>query len=333
MFPRLPQLARAVRSRRPFGAVLGAGISVSAGLPAFRSSNAVFRAMEREYADFPGRGSGPDAFLMYAFSVRALRNDPRLQYRVIAAFDRATAQTHVQPTLGHVFLRWLAERQQLRCVVTQNIDDLEEAAGLATLGDRLVQAHGTFAGSMVCVNQRCPARLAAQDLLRMRRWTEVLGEKVCTGLARNVAPNRAPLTQPYVFAGFKHVLQIDHSMPRYSQRVFQMALLDQAVPCCAVCGAALKPSMVLYEEATAIDDEQLFHCFDDIEELLVIGTSLNVAPVNYLPALAPARTTVHIIARDIDFEKYLGEVINSRYSVFNRLIDIKMMIARYKDGD
>lgn len=65
-------------------------------------------------------------------------------------------------------------------------------------------------------------------------------------------------------------------MPLYDQKVVKMALLDGAVPCCTFCGTALKPSMVLYEEEVHINMSKTKNVMENIDSLLVIGTSLNV---------------------------------------------------------
>ena len=59
-----------------------------------------------------------DSFLSYAFSVSALRNDPRVHYRVLHKFDKSVHEKEIYPTLSHVFLQYLAEKGRLLKVVT-----------------------------------------------------------------------------------------------------------------------------------------------------------------------------------------------------------------------
>lgn len=100
------------------GAILGAGISVSAGYSAFRSDNSVFAEMSKDYVTWPHKDDSEDSFLGYAFSVSALRNDPRVQYRVLHRFDKSMHEHAVYPTPMHCFLELLAEQGKLTRLVT-----------------------------------------------------------------------------------------------------------------------------------------------------------------------------------------------------------------------
>lgn len=77
--PRLKALLKMLKEPSvKIGAILGAGISVSAGYSAFRSDNSVFAEMSKDYVTWPHKDESEDSFLGYAFSVSALRNDPRV---------------------------------------------------------------------------------------------------------------------------------------------------------------------------------------------------------------------------------------------------------------
>jgi NAD-dependent SIR2 family protein deacetylase len=109
-FLRLPALLRDLLNPDvKFAAVLGAGISVSAGYSAFRSDNSVFATMQRAYAQYQDKPEGDDSFLGWAFSVTALRNDPRVMYRVLHQFEKSMHECEVRPTPTHLFLQFLAE--------------------------------------------------------------------------------------------------------------------------------------------------------------------------------------------------------------------------------
>lgn len=119
-------------------------------------------------------------------------------------------------------------------------------------------------------------------------------------------------------------------MPLYDQKVVKMALLDGAVACCTYCGAALKPSMVLYEEEVHISMEDTKRAMEGIDSLLVIGTSLNVQPVNLIPCCVPSHVDVHFLSLDIDFIRYLSEFCSNEQIVFDSLVNKKMEFAAYK---
>lgn len=122
-------------------------------------------------------------------------------------------------------------------------------------------------------------------------------------------------------------------MLRFNSKIFEIALLDDCVPICPLCGTALKSSMVLYEEATAIPEAHMATCFSECKSLLIIGTSLNVAPVNYLPGYLDTDASIHLVAKEINFKKYLTEHFDTKVPVFNRLIDERMSRIKYRHGD
>lgn len=57
------------------------------------------------------------------------------------------------------------------------------------------------------------------------------------------------------------------------------------VPQCTVCGDVLKPDVVLYGEAVP-HIEQALACAGKVDCLLVMGSSLEVSPVNYIPMVS-----------------------------------------------
>lgn len=78
-----------------------------------------------------------------------------------------------------------------------------------------------------------------------------------------------------------------------------LSLPDAGLPLCG-CGAVLKPDVVLFEEELPGWDEAL-RMLDGIAHLLVIGTSLAVAPACYLPQYAESQgACIEIINEDAD---------------------------------
>ena len=73
------------------------------------------------------------------FDIEVFRNDPRIFYSFARQILPST--TVFSPT--HAFLRLLQDKNKLLRVYTQNIDNLEQLAGVRQ--DKLVQCHGSFA--------------------------------------------------------------------------------------------------------------------------------------------------------------------------------------------
>ncbi|GAB2486496.1 NAD-dependent protein deacylase [Luteococcus sediminum] len=110
----------------------GAGISTESGIPDFRSSAGLY-AHARP-------GSPPPEYLL---SHDCLEQDPQ------AFFDfHRTSLLHPQarPNRAHLALARLEQAGRLRCVVTQNIDGLHQAAGSRAV----LELHGS-AHRNVCV--------------------------------------------------------------------------------------------------------------------------------------------------------------------------------------
>ena len=106
----------------------GAGVSVSCGIPDFRSENGLYARLRR---DFP---SLPDPQAM--FDMNFFRQDPRPFFK----FAREIYPGQFEPSASHRFIRGLEQRDQLLRNYTQNIDTLEYACGL----ERVIACHGGF---------------------------------------------------------------------------------------------------------------------------------------------------------------------------------------------
>ncbi|PWN22171.1 DHS-like NAD/FAD-binding domain-containing protein [Microstroma glucosiphilum] len=122
----LARVWEAVSDSRRIVVVCGAGISVSqpAGIPDFRSSTGLFKSLKEQHPE-AGLTSGKDLFDARLFQSEA---NTALFYSMIASLHKMTVSA--QPTLFHHFLRCLDEQGRLQRVYTQNIDALEERAGL-----------------------------------------------------------------------------------------------------------------------------------------------------------------------------------------------------------
>ena len=126
----LKGVAEYIKSGRAKNVIVmtGAGISVSAGIPDFRSESGLYSRLG-EY-DLPY----PQAI----FELSYFREKPEPFYKLSSdLFPGKYA-----PTPTHHFVKLLHDRGVLRRCFTQNIDSLECATGLPV--DKVVAAHGNF---------------------------------------------------------------------------------------------------------------------------------------------------------------------------------------------
>lgn len=131
----------------------GAGVSVSCGIPDFRSRDGIYSRLSHEYPNLPD----PQAM----FDIKFFYQDPRPFYK----FAREIFPGQFKPSPSHRFIRKIEERGSLLRNYTQNIDTLERIAGIS----RLIECHGSFATAS-CT--RCKFRINGdairEDILQQR---------------------------------------------------------------------------------------------------------------------------------------------------------------------
>mmetsp|Transcript_8925 Transcript_8925/g.23196 ORF Transcript_8925/g.23196 Transcript_8925/m.23196 type:complete len:558 (-) Transcript_8925:110-1783(-) len=161
--------ARRLAGAKPHSVVVvcGAGISVSAGIPDFRTPGSGLYDNLQKYA-LPR----PESI----FTLTYFRENP-LPFFQLA---KEMYPGKFAPTPTHVFLRLLQDKKLLRRCFTQNIDTLERLAGVSP--KLLVEAHGSF-GEAHCLD--CKA-LHETDWVR----EEIFSDRVpvrcpeCQGLVK-----------------------------------------------------------------------------------------------------------------------------------------------------
>lgn len=121
----LKRAIKAVLSAKKVAVVVGAGISTAANIPDFRSSTGLFASLKSRFPNAK-LNSGRDLFDINAWK------DPEtcsLHLGMLAELHGVCEKA--QPTKFHEFLKNLDEEGKLSRVYTQNIDGLEEKAGLS----------------------------------------------------------------------------------------------------------------------------------------------------------------------------------------------------------
>lgn len=114
--------------------VTGAGISTEAGIPDFRGEKGIYRKL------------GEDR-VMKILNIRTFKNDPELFYDF---YFKHLFIPRVEPGRAHRALAGMEKRGFIKCIVTQNIDNLHQKAG----SQKVVAVHGS-ADRYLCTKPGC----------------------------------------------------------------------------------------------------------------------------------------------------------------------------------
>lgn len=115
-----------LQNRSKIVVLTGAGISVSSGIPDFRSSQGVYARLKEEHPEL----HRPEDM----FSLPFFRSDPRPFF----TFAKEIFPGQFIPSFTHRFIRSLERQSKLLRNYTQNIDTLEQVAGISNV----VYCHG-----------------------------------------------------------------------------------------------------------------------------------------------------------------------------------------------
>lgn len=291
----LSSIARTLASCRNVVVLAGAGISVSCGIPDFRSSDGLYATLDCAAL---GLSCPEDLFDLESFT-----DDPRPFYKFASTLLHPGT---IRPGRSHEFLAYLDARGMLLRAYTQNIDGLEEDAGVKR--GRVVYAHGSLRNA-ACT--RCKAKYSAEDIAEdVARGTVPLcdrprgNKRARLSLSSNEGPACADAEKKPETAA---PTSLRRSSRRRSSTAAAAAKSDDAPPsndggnssseeasmrrrglCCGV----IKPNVTFFGERLGNDvARSLRRDHDRVDALIVMGTSLSVAPmsrvVEYLPRDIP----------------------------------------------
>lgn len=316
----------------------GAGISVSAGIPDFRSAETGI------YADLKQRYNLSDPSAM--FDLRYFIEDPSLFYsfcgEICAGFDDEKIKYF--PTASHYFIKALESKGKLLRNYTQNIDMLEIRAGIQSH----IACHGSFV-SAACIfcgfqvngkqieshifEQRvplCPRCLPNKSDLNPSECLQKGEPIICINRKGNLLQVRLPK----VLCSAKYLQAQCPILFSFGDEVLEKALFDAdelseneedvnmnfrfLILKCSdsdilrVCGDAImqwlknlpsfgviKPDIVFFHESLSANYHKTIE--QDIEKcdlLLVMGTSLKVAPVSAIPKEIPSDVPAVLMNRE-----------------------------------
>ena len=118
-----------IRQKKHIIVLNGAGVSVSCGIPDFRSKDGIYSRLSKEYPSLPDPQS--------MFDINYYKNDPRPFYK----FAKDIFPGQFEPSVSHKFIQLLEKNNKLLRNYTQNIDTLERISGI----QKVIECHGSFA--------------------------------------------------------------------------------------------------------------------------------------------------------------------------------------------
>lgn len=202
-----------IQSRYPV-ALTGAGISTESGVPDFRGQAGLWQ----------------DEDAVDLLSLTTLYGDPQRFYS--KGLSLLQVFRGKSPNAAHRALAWLEELGLIRCVITQNIDGLHQAAG----SQNVLEIHGNLRTSS-CV--------------------------ICHAVF------------PFEF-------------------VEKAASEGQIPPKCPKCGGTVRPDVVFFGDDMTPDFGRAVEECSRADFMLIVGSSLQVAPAAYLPGMVPRIAIINL---------------------------------------
>jgi len=157
------QLAQLIIQSRKVVVFTGAGISTESGIPDFRSPGGIWSRYD------------PDDFTIQKFL-----SGPAARKTIWKMSIEGGLLAEAEPNLAHCAIAELYQLGKLDCVITQNIDNLHQKAGVP--GDRVFELHGNMEW-VVCLS--CHRRFPMPEVLRkIEEGVEVPDCPECQGILK-----------------------------------------------------------------------------------------------------------------------------------------------------
>ena len=237
----LASVASLLKGKKNIVVLTGAGISVSCGIPDFRTkgsglystldTNELGLSCAEELFDWDFFQENPEPFFRFA----------RNLYFPLGNKER------VRPSDSHKLLALLEQKKMLLRVYSQNIDGLEQVSGVSQ--KKIVYAHGSLQWA-TCL--KCKRKVSASDI----------EDDILNG---TVARCQAP------------IIQSSKNGPVQASREQQSRSRKRQREGSLVCGGVLKPGVTFFGEAL---HDNVRRCLEadrnKVDALVVIGTSLSV---------------------------------------------------------
>ena len=136
---KISESAKLIRSSRYLVVFTGAGISVESGIPPFRGKNGLWSKYD------------PDCLDLSSYFQNPVESWKIIREIFYDFFGQA------KPNPAHEILAWLEKNGILKCIITQNIDNLHQEAG----SNHVIEFHGTCK-NLVCT--KCKHIYAKEEI-------------------------------------------------------------------------------------------------------------------------------------------------------------------------
>ena len=141
----------------------GAGISTESGIPDFRSPGGIWSRYDPE-----------------DFTIQKFLSGPAARKTIWKMSVEGGLLTEAEPNLAHYAIAELHQLGKLDCVITQNIDNLHQEAGVPE--DKVFELHGNM-GWVVCLS--CRRRFPMPEVLqKIKEGVEVPDCPDCQGILK-----------------------------------------------------------------------------------------------------------------------------------------------------
>ncbi|KAG0235328.1 NAD-dependent histone deacetylase sir2 [Mortierella sp. GBA43] len=237
----LEHVVQLLESSKNILVLTGAGVSVSCGIPDFRSSDGIYSRLSEFELDDPTQ----------MFELDFFRRKPQVFY----SFAREIFPSNFTPSPSHNFIKLLEDKGKLLRNYTQNIDTLEQKAGIR----HVLQCHGSFATAS-CV--RCKHKVPGDDIKEAILNQEIALCNFCRGLGSGMLPEQKSRSTGHS-NGESEVAEEEEEED------------DDEGP------SVMKPDIVFFGERLPPEfDEKFEEDRGVVDLLIVIGSSLKVSPVS-----------------------------------------------------
>lgn len=190
------------------------------------------------------------------------------------SFAKRIFPSNFVPSPAHRFVKLLEDRGSLLRNYTQNIDTLEEAAGI----DKVLYCHGSFSQAQ-CTTPGCSYKVNGSVIK-----PDIFAQRIpyCPCCAEAESTKGAALKRANGAKKWKANKREDEDSEEESDTLRGLGVVK---PCITFFGEALSDEF----------DKSLLADRGQVDLLIIIGTSLQVAPVSELVGHIPHRTPVILI--------------------------------------